>query len=1033
MQSRPNTSGPLDASDCRTGQRNCLLYAASLIAILLFGVPGCKKDRPPQPPEPPIDSQPELPSAQEEAAVASPSPSLSREQQIDQALAAQDNGQFDKAIESLQQLLLQDPHDYVAMFHMANAEAGRGNLKRGIDLLSEIPPTDPDSGLPALGVAADWSLQLGDFSTAEQRYRQILQLLPQFQMARRRLAFLLNRQGRRFEANQLIRELCRAGDIMQDELFSLIVETDAMYDAPQTPNDPSSTLTVDEGERLYWPIGPLGEARHQFTEQNYESALSLLRPVIESGNASPATLAFYGLALVEGQHEDEFQTWLAKVTDRTKAFPEYWAAIGFHLVRETEYARAVGALAEAIRLDPTDNRSVRRLIQCFRSLDDEPAEQAFQTRYKALNRVITLGNDIAASSDANTEKMNQLADELVYLGRPLEAILWKSLAVGASPDPQAQLQQLGISLKQIANSPDAFSSTSQRWCGIDLSEFDKPDLSASEFQIADKGVTESGQAMPWTDSKASFRNIASAIGLDQTYRVATTEKRKAFAIYQQLGGGVAVLDYDLDGWCDLYFAQGDAAPPQFVAKQSDTLYRHTIGDHHRLINQTDSAQLTESQYTIGVTSGDWNQDGFPDLAISNIGTNQLLINRGDGTFTMQNLDAEPDHLRCAASLAMGDISGDGLPDLVVLNYVRDPNLAKLPELDSAGNVTASLPPLEFKPAHDVLYQNAPTGLPSAAPLGDTPEDACTGLGAIIANFDQDSTNELFVGNDALQNQLWKINSNGTYDDLAIATGCAYGAHSLATAAMGIAVADFDRSGTLDFHVTNFSKEPVSLYLGRDGMFRDLSIRYGLSPDSVPMVGFGTQPIDFNNDGWPDLVVANGHVDDLSHTGVAFDQPPQLFANYGETFELIAAGTDPYWTRPSLGRAVAMLDFDRDGKQDFVVTDLIDQASVMINESVSEGNWIQIKLIGTTSERDSIGAHITVISGAQTWHQWVTSGDGYLCKNESANHFGVGAATTIDQVVVEWPSGQRQTFTDLPINRSSILIEGQAFEAIDKND
>ncbi|MDM4017293.1 FG-GAP-like repeat-containing protein [Roseiconus lacunae] len=955
---------------------------------------------------------------------------MSRERQIDAALNAQDDQRFGEAIAILQQLVLQDPKDYVCIFHLANAEAGRGNLELATELLAEIPPTAPDSGLPALGVAADWYMQLENYELAERRYRQILQLAPQFNIARRRLAFLLNRQGRRHEANALVRELCRAGDVMQDELFGLIVESDAMYDSAGGENDsvrsPRQTSAADD--RLYRPIGPLAEARYEFTRQRYSRAVEILQPSIESGNASQAAIAFYGLAAAEGQLEQSFRQWFTSTNESTQVFPEYWSAIGTYLLRETRYREAVGALAEAIRLDASDHRSVRRLIQCFRSLDDPEKETAFQTRYKHLNRAISLGNEVADATEPKTrsDKMAELADQLIQLDRPLEAILWKSLALGAMPNHRTELQQLGQSLQTVVASRSGFPNAAQRWCGVDLSSFEKPRLSADDVDVASRDESlpkpTKRQAQP-----ARFQNVAPDVNLNHGYDVATKPQPNRFAIYQQLGGGVAVIDYDLDGWGDLYLAQGAADPPKFEAERSNQLLRHIPGRATSLLDQTEAAGLTQRQYTIGVTSGDWNQDGFPDLAISNLGINQLWINRGDGTFDSRNLDRQADFERCVSSIAMGDLTGDHLPDLVALNYLRDPDLIRRPALDTDGNVAASIAPLEFQPALDSLYQNSVTGDFARRSIGNLPDDACTGLGVMIANVDQQLGNECFVGNDALQNQLWKQTQEGSLLDVAIATGCAYGAHSLATAAMGIAAADFDRSGTLDFHITNFSKEPVSLYLGRDGTFRDLAIRFGLAPESTPMVGFGTQPLDYDNDGWIDLIVTNGHVDDLGHKGETFRQPMQLFANLGDRFETIASDDDRYWNAPHLGRALASLDFNRDGRLDCVVTHIAEPTALLVNQTETDHHWLQLRLIGTASERDAVGAHVTVVAGDQQFEHWVCSGDGYLCKNESIIHVGLGDIPTVDQIIVRWPTGTREVFQMSDIDQRATLVEGQSGE------
>ncbi|TWU08061.1 FG-GAP-like repeat-containing protein [Stieleria varia] len=953
-------------------------------------------------------------------------PPLSREERLDAVLELQTQNKHDQAAKILQGLIIEDPTDYVAVFHLANSTAAQGNLRDAVELLAGIPPSDPDSGLPALGVSADWCMQLEQFDQAEEKYRKILQLMPEFNIARRRLAYLLNRQGRRHEANALIRELCKAGDVTQEELYSLIVESDAMYDPPgEAPVD---------GANPYWPIGPLAEARQLFTLQRYAQAADLIQPLIDSGGASQAAVAFCGLMLAESQQDDRFVQWLRQTSDETKEFPEYWAALGIHLARETRYEESIGAFAQALRGDPSDHRSVRRMILGFRSVAEPTSAEAFTKRFQTLNRVITLSNQIATADGSQAKAMAELADALEQMGRRLEATMWRSLVAVQSPNRDKDLQALNQTLRRLVADDLAFPSLEERLCGVDmkdfpLPEFELPTIGPPDGPVLSPPFLAKDFPQPELNTQAIFRNIAAEIGLQHRYQVAASEQTKAFAIYQQLGGGVAVLDFDLDGWCDLYFAQGDADPPQFVARQSDQLYRHLANvlankSQHRLVDATDLAGLHDQQYTIGVSAGDWNQDGFPDLVTSNMGVNRLYINQGDGTFVSQALDAQRDLQRCPSSLAIGDVTGDHLPDIVAVNYVRDSEVTRKPSLNSNGYVDVGLSPLEFQAGQDQLYKSSPDGQWVLSTLGDTEETAKQGLGVVVTGLDDQRGNEILVGNDAVQNQLWSRLPTGDWVDRSIARGCAFGARGLATAAMGIAVGDLDRSGTVDFHITNFSDEPVSLYLQEGGTFRDLCIRFGLVDDSVPLVGFGTQPLDFNNDGWLDLVIANGHVDDLGSADKPFRQRLQLFANAGSRFELIDVAEDPYWSQPHSGRALAMLDFDRDGRQDFVVTNLLESSSLLLNETVQANHWIKIGLVGTNSERDAIGARVTITSGARQWSHWVTSGDGYLCKNESEMHVGLGDTAAIDHIDVQWPDGTTQTFQDIPIDQKVLLIQGQ---------
>ncbi|TWU56845.1 ASPIC and UnbV [Rubripirellula tenax] len=950
-----------------------------------------------------------------------PEPALTREALLAKAVADQGQGDLDKAAAAFRSLLVANPLDYEVLFHLANTVVLQGDLDQGIELLSEIPPDHPEAGLPALGVSAGWCVKLNRYDDAAQRYRKILELDPSINLVRRTLAHQLNCQGRRHEANILIRELCLSGDIMQDELHALIVESDAMYDAPGSP--PAG------GNRPYWPIGEMGQARYLFTEKKYREAAELVRPIIESGSAPDSMIAFYGRAAVEAQDDDMMAWWYGHLNDAVKKYPEYWAAIGTQLIAEAEYSGAVRALAEAVRLDPTDLRSTRRMFQGLRSLDEQEKADIWIDRYALLNRILTQSNTIALSTAPASDSFRIIAEDLDTVGRKLESLLWQSVDATKAGNSQQRIAELNTEISQTLATQKSFPKPIQVWCGMNLGDGKLPPFPNRIAQLASDSSPKTTQfAAPQAQDRIDFQDVSMAIGLDHAYHIAKQPLAKGFAIYQSMGGGVAVTDIDLDGCPDLYFAQGDADADDFVARRSDRLYRNIeTSGIQRLVDVTFASGVQENSYTLGVTSGDWNQDGFADLAIANIGVNQILINQGDGTYRAAMLDDEADLTLLSTSLAMGDVTGDHLPDLFVLNYLGDPNIAKLPTLDESGDVVDAIAPLSVKPSRDRLYINSEDGHWHSDWVGPDASNACTGLGIVMTDLQADrSGNEVYVANDVRNNQLWAQSDDGILSDVAVASGCAYGSIGSATGAMGIASADLDRSGSIDLHVTNYINEPISLFLNRESLFRDSNVKYHLDLPSVPMVGFGTQAIDFSNDGWPDLVVANGHIEDLERRGnQAFRQPMQLFVNLGERFELATANSADSWSKPRLGRALARLDFNQDGNTDFVVTDLLEPAQLWINQSTSNNHWLSLRLVGVSSERDAIGAKIEVQAGDERWSGWVTTGDGFLCKNEAIVHIGLGRESAISRLTVTWPNGTPQSFMAPPIDHSILIVEGDS--------
>lgn len=949
-------------------------------------------------------------------AVATSDRERTRTDRLEQASVLMEQRKFADVSTVLLPILLKNPDDHEVIFHLANAHAAMGEYGRAIDLLADIPPDHPEAGLPSLGVSAGWCFETQRYDDAEERYLKILELNPSVNLARRQLAYLYNRQGRRHEAVRLIRQLCERGDVMQDELHALIIESDAMYDPPGSPPDGDN--------RVYWPIDEMGQARKLFTDGRYLEAADLVEPLVKSGKASHALIAFYGCAIVEAQADERLSVWLEQLSEPVKAFPEYWAALGTYLLRETRYEPALRAIAEAVRLDPTDLRSIRRLFQCLRSTGEPEKAAIWIEHYALMTRILQKSNAIASTSDLSKQQCEALALDLQSANRNLEAVLWRSIAASNAGD-QKQLQALNDEMKQTLTANDSFPSDQEAWCEMNLGRLPLPSLPTGlSERLAELNKESLDRDVPV--APAAFRDVSDDVGLKHTYMIARQPNLKGFAIYQTFGGGVAILDFDLDGEQDIYLAQGAADPDEFVADDTDQLYR-TVHDRGQRIlsNVTEQSYVTDQAYTIGVTAGDWNQDGFPDLAVSNIGVNVLLINQTDGTFKPMPLDETPEFTRLSTSLAMGDVTGDGLPDLFALSFAKDAGIAEPPEFDSRGNAANAFAPLSIQATRDQIYENRVDGHWVKRFVGESGEHACTGLGVVMTDILHDRIgNEVFVANDVRNNQLWvPVDSDGLADQ-AIPFGCAYGSVGSATAAMGVAAADLDRNGTLDLHVTNFADQPVSLYMSEGDLFRDLNVQFKLAEKSTPMLGFGTQAIDYSNDGWPDLAVTNGHVEDLRHQSEEFHQLFQLFANRSQRFEQTTVTNCGYCEQGHLGRALARLDFNRDGKNDLIVTDMLGPTALLVNESETSHHWIAFRLVGTVCERDAIGARVIVETKQQQWTGWVTAGDGFLCKNESLVHFGIGENESLTKVTIHWPSGHIQDLGAVTADCVQLVVEDQ---------
>ncbi|WP_372895938.1 ASPIC/UnbV domain-containing protein [Stieleria sp.] len=943
---------------------------------------------------------------------------------IERADAFKAQARYREAYELLKTLLIVDPEDTEILFRMAMLAAADGDLAAGVELLGEIPVDHPQAGLAAQGQSADWCLLLHRYDEAEQRYRRLLDRMPNAVTALRQLAFLYNRQGRRQEAAELVRRLCLLGNVMQDELHSLISLSDAMYSPPDDQRSATDQPQLPPGGPQYVPISPYGDARLAFQERRFDDVIELLRPAIERSQAPPAMVALFGRAAGELQSDSMLAWWLTQLPPQITEYADYWATLGMMELMERRYDSAIRVLGEALQRDPTDFASTSRMRQALGSLGKEDEAQRWFDHWTRLRASIDANNQVAMQRPPDPTSVESLANALDDLDRPLEAILWRAIVAHGAGDQQ-RLAELNEQRESLLADGKPFPDRQSRLQGTDLELYPLPDL--KQWALDETNETPTAAAAIRNDSvPASFRNFADAMGMRHTYRVADQPQRQRYAIYQTLGGGVAVLDYDLDGWPDLFFAQGAADPPGFASRTGNpsggtSLYRN---ETTRLVETSALGNALHQSYTLGVTAGDWNQDGLPDLAAAGIGRSVLLINNGDGTFAINPLEKPAGVHRVPASIAIADLSGDRLPDLIEIGYVDDPNMTVKPPVDSEGNVLITVAPNNFAAARDFLFTNQGDGSTGFRPLSDQ-DDSRTGLGLVIADFDGEPGNEIFIGNDSLPNRLWKLGHQNDPVDLASILGCGYGFSGGATGAMGIAVGDFDRNHEIDLHVTNYENENANLYLMKHRSFQDRNRQFNLGEASKERVGFGTQAIDYDNDGDEDLVVTNGHLDNAKSIRGGHAQPMQLFANVGSEFRLMdVADPSGFWSKPQFGRALATLDLNRDGQMDFVVTQVERSSALLVNQTDAGQHWMQVALVGTRCERDAIGARVELHTAGQTTVRWMVAGDGYLCRNEQTLHFGLGSNATVDRLRVQWPTGQVQTFENIPADRRVLIVEAE---------
>ncbi len=513
-----------------------------------------------------------------------------------------------------------------------------------------------------------------------------------------------------------------------------------------------------------------------------------------------------------------------------------------------------------------------------------------------------------------------------------------------------------------------------------------------------------------------FTDVTAALGIK--FRDVNGESGKKYFI-EPLGRGVALFDYDNDGDLDIYFVNGyDLPGTTSPIPPKNMLYRN---DNGKYVDVTADAFVGDTGYGLGCCVGDYNNDGFVDLYVTNYGKNVLYQNNGDGRFTDVTEKAGVGGDRLSSGCAFLDYDADGHLDLYVVNYVQFDTETN-PECTRQG-VPVYCTPEALEGEADRLYRNNGdstfTDVTRKAGITAPPGK---GLGVVCGDVDNDGDIDIFVANDTTPNLLYLNNGDGTFTEDALFAGVALSEEGRAYSGMGANLGDFDNDGFLDIVITNFQDQVNSIYQNaKNGFFNDVSFATGIGEKSLPYLAWGVDFVDFDNDGWLDLFVANGHLDDniveIDPVGT-YKQVNQIFwNNRGTTFK-----EEKVALPPKVSRGAAFGDIDNDGDVDIVVANLKDTPTVLQNAGGNTRNWLSIKLVGTHCVRDAIGARVTVVAGKLTQMREVKSGSGYLSQNDMRLHFGLGNIKQVDSVTVRWLCGHVETFKDIRTNQVFVIEE-----------
>jgi enediyne biosynthesis protein E4 len=527
-----------------------------------------------------------------------------------------------------------------------------------------------------------------------------------------------------------------------------------------------------------------------------------------------------------------------------------------------------------------------------------------------------------------------------------------------------------------------------------------------------------------------FTDVTAQAGLSFKHDAGATGR---FYFVENTAPGGAFFDYDNDGYLDIFLVQsGAVVPPKGYKRSPCALFRNKRNGTFE--NVTAAAKLDRDLgYAQGVAVGDYDNDGWDDLFITAYGGNHLLRNEGgkfrDVTQKM-GLNRQNDY---ATSAAWGDYDNDGRLDLYVCSYVKwTPQSDKPCRNDTTGQLDYCSP-LLYDPAPDHLYRNTGRGFVDVSAKSGIAFKTGRGLAVSFCDYNGDGRQDIFVANDLSPNLLWRNNGDGTFRESAVEAGVALGDQGRAMAGMGIAVGDYDRSGRDSFFVTNFSERPNMLFrnIGH-GVFQDATS--DVSPENYHnhILSFGCEFFDYDADGWLDLITNNGHVEMLPEQraiGVEYKQPKQLLRNEsGGKFRMVSDVAQlGALAKPVLGRGLAVGDFDNDGRLDVLATNQDEAPQLLWNQSKSENHWLSLQLVGTKSNRDAVGARVKVKASGSWQTSSVRGGSSYLSSSDRRLYFGLGTATQADEVQILWPSGKKQSIKNLKADAFYKVIEGKAIE------
>ncbi len=543
--------------------------------------------------------------------------------------------------------------------------------------------------------------------------------------------------------------------------------------------------------------------------------------------------------------------------------------------------------------------------------------------------------------------------------------------------------------------------------------------------VSSIGGADKSRATNTVDSAAPgrFVEISQRLGVNFQHQASHTSKKY---LPETMGSGVALFDYDNDGRLDIFFVNGaplsDPTPKGTIPQKTGPKYGSRL--YHQKADGTfedvtEKAGLQGTGYGMGVAVGDYDNDGYEDLYVTAYGGNKLYHNNGDGTFSDVTAKAGVGGSGWSTSAAWVDLDGDGFLDLVVLRYLEwdfdDVWCGEHKE-----GYRAYCHPDYFKPARPLVYHNNGDGTFTevAEKLGLS--KPAKGLGVALADYDRDGHIDLFFANDSMVEFLYHNRGDGTFEEVGLVSEVAVDIDGRTYAGMGVDFADYNNDGWPDIVVTDLANQRYALYQNNgDGTFAYVSTPSGLAGMTLAHSGWGVRLFDFDNDGWKDLLIAQGHdLDTIEKTNpsLRYREPMLLARNIGKGFVDVSQSSGEVFKQSWVARGLAIGDLDNDGRLDAVVTTNDGPAYVLRNETPSANHWLLLRLVGHKSNRDAIGANVKLVTASGQQFATVTTASSYLSSSDKRVHFGLGKEKSIESIEIRWPSGIVQTLKNIPADQ-----------------